>query len=332
MTNIQSMLDNLFRKHRIVFWYDNKSELRDEFESLLLPGVELIELANNEFGVKYRILRLQPNQKFLIYHEGPFPADLENWLLDVQLAHAEFRADQAALWLAELGLGPEYLDLVQIHAEFFNVELRRESLKIMLSPDDTSPSMRVKMLSVCARCEPRIDEILEALLGDLAGQKYEKINLIQACNLDSFLWDRLERAFGYHSDSPSLPDFALTLFQSCYQLGIGQPARLNNDALVFMKRWKDSLSQHPAFETLSAEYAALLNIQDDLQMRDYRALIEIDLFRLVDQKILSELAHGVAERTLPTAECSNLLRQRRRSHWYADFQHLYESIDYAPSF
>ena len=121
-------------------------------------------------------------------------------------------------------------------------------LKSMLNPEDTSATIRLKMLSVCARCEPRIDEILEALLGDLAGQKNEKINLIQTCNLDSFLWERLERAFGYRSDSPSLPDFALTLFQSCYQLGLGQPARLNNDALVFMKRWKDSLSQHPAFE------------------------------------------------------------------------------------
>ncbi|MBN0009564.1 BREX-1 system phosphatase PglZ type A, partial [Pseudomonas aeruginosa] len=95
-------MTNLFEKQRIVFWYDNRLEFRADFESLELPGVEKIELANNEFGVKYRILREQPEQKFLLYREGAEPAYLDNWLLDVQLASGNtFRTDQLALWLAE---------------------------------------------------------------------------------------------------------------------------------------------------------------------------------------------------------------------------------------
>jgi hypothetical protein len=31
----------------------------------------------------------------------------------VQLAHGEFRADQASLWLSEVGLGPEQWELAQ---------------------------------------------------------------------------------------------------------------------------------------------------------------------------------------------------------------------------
>ena len=41
-------LTKLFDRHRIVFWYDAKKELRDDFEALSLPGIEKIELANNE--------------------------------------------------------------------------------------------------------------------------------------------------------------------------------------------------------------------------------------------------------------------------------------------
>ena len=99
---IAHALSRLFEKHRIVFWYDTKRELRTDYVAVNLPGIEKIELANNEFGIKHRILREQPEQKFLLYREGPAPADLENWLLDVQLAHGEFRTDQVALWLAEL--------------------------------------------------------------------------------------------------------------------------------------------------------------------------------------------------------------------------------------
>lgn len=106
MSNIKAPLSKLFKKHRIVFWYDAERELRADFEALELPDVHKIELDNNEFKVKYRILREEPEACFLLYHEGPQPADLDNWLLDVLLTCGEFRTDQASIYLGELGLGP----------------------------------------------------------------------------------------------------------------------------------------------------------------------------------------------------------------------------------
>jgi len=60
---------------------------------------------------------------------GPQPEDLDNWLLDVQLAHGEFRTDQVAIWLAELDLGLEFADVVQQHLEFFHAAKRKDVLK-----------------------------------------------------------------------------------------------------------------------------------------------------------------------------------------------------------
>ena len=62
MDKIEQSLTTIFKKHRIVFWYDTKEELRREFEALALPDVENIELKNNEFGVKLRVLKKQPAQ------------------------------------------------------------------------------------------------------------------------------------------------------------------------------------------------------------------------------------------------------------------------------
>jgi hypothetical protein len=71
-------LNRQFDKHRIVFWYDAKKELRKEFEALNFPDIEKIELKNNEFCVKYRILREDAERKYLLYHEGPQPEDVNN--------------------------------------------------------------------------------------------------------------------------------------------------------------------------------------------------------------------------------------------------------------
>jgi len=332
MNRIEQALTQFFDHHRIVFWYDAKQELRNDFEAVRLPDVEKIELNNNEFGVKYRILREQPDQKFLLYHEGPQPADLDNWLLDVQLAYGEFRTDQASIWLAELGLGLEFAEIIQMHAEFFNASKRRDELKRLLKLNDTQGMIRMKILAVCAAAEPRMDDILESLLAELAEDCEDKLQLIERCGLKPFLWEQLKRCYGYESEKPGVRDFAIELFKSCYAMDTDGQVKLTADALVFLKRWKDSRQYESAFESLSDDCAEVLAIEGDLQQQDFRRLVDLDYFRLIDQKILSDLVKSVAERTISAGDCAVFVRQRRQSHWYREFQHLYDAVDAAAQF
>lgn len=329
---IAQALTKLFDRHRIVFWYDAKQELRDDFEALQLPGVEKLELINNEYGIKYRLLREQPEQKFLLYREGPQPADLDNWLLDVQLAHGEFRTDQVAIWLSELELGLEFTDVVQAHAEFFQAIKRKDALKKLLKADDTAGQIRLKMLAVCTGSEPRMDAVVENLLQELADGRDEKIKLVGRCSLDGFLWEQMTRYYGYKSDESSIRDFAIELFKSCYAMGTDGQVKLTGDALVFLKRWKDSRQFEDGFETLSGECAEVLGIEQNLAKRDFRELIELDYFRLIDQKIISDLVRVVATRTASSGDVAIWVRQRRQSHWYREYRHLYEAVDYAARF
>lgn len=331
MSAIHSALLNLFNKHRIVFWYDDKEELHSEFESFLRPGIETIELANNEFAVKYRLLRKQPEQKFLIYHAGPAPEDPDNWLLDVQLGQGEFRADRVGLWLNELELSQEHAGLLQEHRAFFAVESRRGKLKAILNSTDKDETIRRKMLAVCADSESDSDlrEILKNLLSETAQDEHGRFDLISRCGLAPFLWNALGHAYQYYSDVPGMLDFTIELFKSCYALGLCQKAKLNSDALVFLKLWKDSRTHSESFERLSGLAAETLGIEQDLQRQDYRALLEMDLFEFIDWKIINELVHGVANRTLSAAACSQFIRERRSSHWFARFEHVYKAIDYA---
>lgn len=332
MNRIAQGLSKHFARHRIIFWYDAKKELRQDFEELDLPDVEKLEIDNNEFGLKYRILRQEPEQKFLLYHEGPQPEDLENWLLDVQLAHDEFRTDQGAIWLSDLELGFEFTELVQKHTEYFRAQKRRDSLKKLLGKHDTAGDIRLKMLAVCAGSDPILDSVVENLLQELADNKDEKIKLIKRSNLDACLWEQMGRYYGYISDEPSMRDFTLELFKSCYAMGTAGKGNLTGDALVFLKRWKDSRNFEEGFEALSHECAEVLGIEHDLAKRDFRDLMEIDYFRLIDQKIISDLVRAVAERTATSQDISFSVRQRRQSHWYIQYRHMYEAIDYASRF
>ncbi len=329
---ITTALINLFEKHRIVFWYDEKKEFRKDFDELVLPEIEKLEINNNEYNIKYRILRERPNQKFLLYHEGKQPPVAENWLADVKFAQGEFRTEQSAIWLADLGLSLEFLDLVQSHADFFNVEKRRVELKKLLKSDDTSQKIRLKMVAVCSGSEARVDSVLENLLQELADKKDAKFNLLEQCNLLDFLWEQLKRCYGYHSTEPSIKDFAITLFKSCYAIGTNGVAQLNSDALVFLKRWKDSRQFESCFEIIAHECAEILSIKQDLETRDFRTLMDIDYFRLIDQKIISELVRAITQCSITCDDVALWVRKRRQSHWIGEFSHLYEAIDYAAQF
>ena len=327
-------LTNLFGKQRIVFWYDVRREFRADFEFLMLPGVEKIELANNEFGVKYRLLRKQPEQKFLLYRDGPEPAHLDNWLLDVQLASGEFRTDQVALWLAELELGPEYASVLEAHIGFFDAVKRREALVKLLDKSDSQNMLRLKMLAVSAATEPRLDVILEQLLAELADGRDEKIKLVLRSGLDGFLWEQMKRVYGYTSSAPGLRDFAIELFKSCFLMGsdADQKPRLAAEALVFLKRWKDSRQYEQSFQTLSEQCAEALSIQDSLQKHDFRTLMALDYFELIDRKILSDLVQAVAARTVTSADVTLWVRQRRQSHWFFRFKDVYGAVEMASEF
>lgn len=321
-----------FEATRIIFWYDNKEELRSDFNALVLPGVQKLEIANNEFGIKHRILRDEPEGKFLIYKPGPQPADLDNWLLDVQLAHDEFRTDQVALWLAELELGIEFADVAQAHAEFFKAGKRKEALKRWLKPDDTYGELRLKMLAVCTGAEPRLDSVLEHLLAELAEHKDDKAKLIHRCSLDGILWEQMKRAYGYLSETPTIRDFVVELFKSCFAMGTEGSAKLSADALVFLKRWKDSRQYEASFEVLSAECADALGIEQDLAKRDFRSLMDLDYFRLIDQKIISDMVQQVAGRTVSAADVAQWVRLRRQGHWHTNFSSLYGALEMAAEF
>lgn len=332
LDRISKGLQGHFDKHRIVFWYDPNREFRAAFEGLALDGVEKVEVANTEFAVKHRILREMPKGRFLLYWEGPRPADIDNWLLDVELANVVFKSDQVAIWLSDLGLPASFEDLVREHREFFRSGRRMEKLKTSIRGDDTKPALRVKMLAICAGADGGFDTVVEALLMELAEGREESLRAISRVGLEAFFWEQMARSFGYRADRPSVSDFAIMLFKSCYQSAVGSAPTLTADALVFFRRWKNNRNAGEAFAKLSADNGEALGIAEDLAQRDFRSLIEIDYFEEVDRAIIRALVREVSAQTVAQADVLSWVRQRRQSHWYGTYRDLYEAIGFAAEF
>ena len=69
MTAIASLkphLERRFADYRIVFWHDPEGQYGSDLDSLDLPGVTTVRIADDEFAVKNRLLHDQPTDKFLV--------------------------------------------------------------------------------------------------------------------------------------------------------------------------------------------------------------------------------------------------------------------------
>jgi uncharacterized protein (TIGR02687 family) len=316
-----------------VFWYDAKQELREAFDEVSLPDVAKIEIQNDEFSIKHRVLKQEPEQKFLIYKHGPEPEKLtDNWLLDVQMAHGVFQATQTQVLLAELGLDLGFADTLAAHEEFFRSKKRTEDLKAILDPEDDRISLRFKLLLIATGSDQDIEGVVGSLFAEQANQSDEIQRLLKRCNLEAFLWDQLERRYGYVTEEPSISDFALELFKSCFLIAVGGDAKLNSESQVLFRRWKNDKNNADTFEILSREFEEALNIKMTLAETDFRKIIDVDLFEQIDRYILRSMASELAGQHLKRADVENWVRTRRKHHWYDTYRHVYEALFYASEF
>jgi len=320
-------LERQFNQHRIVVWYDSEKKLREFFEQVNIPDVTKLEIKNNEFGLKYRILWQEPEEKFLIFKEGPRPDDIDNWLLDIELANHEFRANQASIWMSDLGLGPEYVGIFTDHAHFFESRDRRNALKPIMDRSESERGLLLKMLAVCTRSHPDFFEIIESLLTETAREKDEDIRCIEHCSLHTILWKELKRRFGYESASPSMKDFAIQLFETAFAIETGEEGhqKLSQEIMIFIQRWQSSKEHHTSFEELSGMSDEILRIHHELPKLGLEKTSKVDSFMSAEDFVSGELMCAVADRTINTRDCRDIISRRRRGYWFGRFEKRYDA-------
>lgn len=325
MNKIAEALEQRFSKHRIVFWYDDKTEFLEQFNSLNLHDVVKIHVNGNEFEVKYKTEKLHPYGKFLLYFTKPKPANEDNWLLDMELAYGIFRTDQEALFLQEIGLGYHFKELVSEHIEFFRAKERRQKLKDLVDTTDTHQELRYKMLAVVFNTEYlTLSNYIFALSALFKQDKENAEKELERYKLKDFFWKEVSRRYNYHSENPSIYDFLLEVFNNNFSLG--KKDTLNRESRLLINSWKDTLPYRGLFENISADIEADLSIEAHLTSAKIDDIIDDDLYEIIDYRILSELIPLLINEEITHEKLLAYCKQRRNKFWYNGVKNLYDSV------
>ncbi|QFR43758.1 BREX-1 system phosphatase PglZ type A [Sulfurimonas xiamenensis] len=320
MIDIKQRLTSIFEKQRLVFWYDDNAELKEQFDNISLDSVEKLVIDNNEFSIKRQLLKLQPDDKFLIYSPTHAPKNEANWLLDLNIANYMFSADKTSLILQNLGLDVTFKEFVGRFDKFLNAPTRVEALKTTLSERETQDSLGLKMMAVSIGCD---DNIASIMLRVFENEKH--FETLSKFALDGLFFKAVKSKFAYEGES--LKDLLHKLLQNHFYFYLDKSkCTLNSDARLFVKSWMDSSRHKESFERISKTVENELNIKNIIADADASKLMMCDTYEKCDQAVISHLLTKLNSDNISSKEMSKSIAIREHTFWYENYQNIYQAI------
>lgn len=325
MNKVQQSLKEHFKNERIVFWYDEGAGLQEEFNSLDLPGITKITLDEDEFSLKYRLLKEEPETSFLVYSPKSQPHDDDNWLLDLLLANRVFYADKISLITSELGFDISFKKSIEQYSKFFNAAKRIEALKRILNADESEDSLELKIVATAINCDA--SPMAVALRLQESEKHFENLSKLE---LDTALWRVIKQSYGYSSDAPSLKDFTYKLLQNHFYSHCDKSkATLNREAMLLVRSWMDSKSYGERYREVAKEVADELSITSVVAEMAFETLLSCDTYEACEQAIVVEVNKRILSEKITDNEMSDIVEMRGHTFWFERYTNLYKAMLYA---
>ncbi|WP_454778217.1 BREX-1 system phosphatase PglZ type A [Georgenia muralis] len=330
LTSVKDAIQSRLASKRIVFWHDPAGEYASELDALELGDVNVIRVKDNEFGVKSTLLADHVT-KHLVYRSGDLPRGTGNWLLDLELAYDVFTADKTSMLQQELGLNdPAFGPVINQHQKFFAANSRKQALEKLLTDSDDVTVLRARMCQVLVKAsDKKLTDITRELLAENAAGKTAKFDNLVTFGLDQFFWDGLANIYKYPSNSPTMDDFILWMFNRAIDdFSSATPDEFRNIRSDFNSLRYDVRSQD-MMTTLASRAAVALDVKSKIENRNYRELAKVTIFEEIDRKVIVDLATAIAAKSVMPREVSDIVRQRQESLWKAKYAKLYAAIQSA---
>lgn len=323
---VQSYLEARFEQHRVVIWHDFDASYIDDLDELTPDGVTAVQVANDEFALKYRVLREEPQSKFLLYRSRQSLTGASSWLLDIEQANGIFTADRGSLLRADLGItAPGMDELVAEHERFFGSAKSTTKLKALLNDTDDLTIVRAKMSAVLlGQREHSFSELTRTLLVQRADGDTTGVEALTANGLTDFYWHGAKQIYGYDAEVPTVAGFVFWMFRQAQGGFAPSTSNTARNMEIDFRSFRDSRQSEKALKTLARQAESDLDYAGQVSSL---SLTELTTFDAGEKEIIRRLVDGISSQTLSGREIADVIRTRRReSVWFEDYETLYRAI------
>lgn len=347
--NLKQIIDRLNAEftgdtRKLVFWYDDKGEFREDMEDVTLENAKIYRLEpDNQFYTKIFLEREDMTTNYLIYAPFPKPDVKDNHLEDTLLYSKRFFADRASLLSVDLGIEEKYKPIIEKHIKFFASKERTQRFYDLEIENFNEENILVGMLaSICRTRTCSFEEVIRVMLTDGELQDNKFLAEIEKYDLISAFWKLCEQHFGYTDPKPNLEKLLVTLFVTATERQISgdvpQPWKTfvsykSGNIIAFLDNLSNSVLYRDRYDELSAHVAAGLQLNTVLSGYLPEDLVDCDTFIAIDQVLIKWVMDRlIAEDTgakLDRYDIPAICDKRMKMHFGRKTEKTYQLLDSA---
>lgn len=346
LKQIEDKLNSEFTgdSRKIVFWYDDKGDFKDDIESLNLENAKVHYLnKTNLFKTKLVLEREDTHSNYLIYAPFSKPISRDNHLADTIKYSKEFFADRISLIISDLNMGEECRPVLQKYSTFFGARGNKGRISKFYDIEvDTynEDTIEIALLSILSKSKlANFEEVVRIVLtsGNLSENEY--LNGFKKYGLDKAFWKLISHTFSYADEEASLEKFIISLFLTYAEKEIhGElPSQLNKyllsksgTVMTFMDQMMNNILYRDKFDLLSDKVFTSINGEKLFDDFEVDALIDLDIFKFVDEKIIKWIITVLLDENLNATingmDISQICKHREKRHFGANYFNEYHLL------
>jgi len=310
--SIQEKLNEEFTgtERKLVFWYDDKAEFKEEINTLNLENAKIYHLdKDNLFYTKYYFEIVNKENNYLVYAPFQKPEDNKNPLADTIYYSKLFYADKISLICSNLNIPEKYKEHLSLYSNFWNANVRINAFAALEIENYNIESIDVGLLSVLTGVKtPSFEEIVKQLIvsGDLSEENkilkdYSKMGLTEV------FWKLCNKYLGFSDENPTLKKLATTLLitYTTNNMKSALPkqwqqflSHRKNDVAVFVKNLMNNILYRDCYDRLAKSISKSINIMNNISGLNIDDIINCDTFEEFDHFILKWITEKLVSETL----------------------------------
>lgn len=342
LTEVQNVLNTLLssevrdgQKRNIVFWYDDDGEFKERITEIELISAKLLISNNNSFYIKYLIEEEEPETNFLIYCPCSKPHPRDNFLLDILKYAKEFSTDSTSIIMRDLKIDLSLRSFIKNYSVFFGNKERYKKFASYGLEEYNEQTIDAAILSALLKLPtPDLEGVFKIVLSDSLIGEGKLITDIDKLGDISAFWRFAHNVYGYPLQDEDFKLLAISMYLKhmsvTYKGNI--PDNLvkfiegnTSNAFILVENFMNSTEYFQLAEDIIEE----IKLSSIIKATDTEIFIESDTFPLFDreiiQRILKNLTHQVGEFEKYILQ----IKERRKSHFYKDYENEYSSLYYA---
>ncbi|MEW6234209.1 MAG: BREX-1 system phosphatase PglZ type A [Candidatus Omnitrophota bacterium] len=328
-------------KRRILFWYDDEGEFRDDLDKIDFGSAKLLIIDNNYFEIKYTLEVKDAHSHYVVYSPAPKPENSQNWLIDILLYSEKFHADRASIVMGELKIeNLELKSVIHENISFFDNKARWQALKDLDAPLTSEREIQLAMMAVVCRCKiANFESILfSVFLDKIDEEENERFLQIAKHPGDKVFWQFVKEYLGCESESPTLKQLfsSLLLTVAAAQLKRKEPSGWThfmlpkrNNARVLMDNWKNHKEHAALYDYLSEQIFHELELQKQMEGWPPEDCLEVDAFPIFDKIVIRGIVNGLRDDKEDYVTWLSWSAVRKTGHWHGMFADIYMALEAA---